>query len=195
MHFYRKKKITLAINKKLKKIHKKRCSYIEKQEEIKILLKNIYLDSNKYSIEDITQRKIYLQTKLDNQSATMSAMGLSIIVWFALELSRQALLAYASVDVDINSFVIPIFLPFFALGFCSWSSYYLGRLDKMYRIHNLIDFELAIIDSILEQHFSYSKIVNDIISSYADTLRSPLSSAEPLVLFNEKNQKFFHQFS
>lgn len=186
MNFFRKEKITTIVNKKLKKIQKKRYSYTEKQEQLKICLTKIYSDSNAYSIQDIIQRKIYLQTKLDNQNSTKGNMGLAIIVWLALEGSKQLLLVYTTVNFDRNSFFITMMVPFFALGFCSCSSYYLGRVDRNYRTYNLIDFELSIINSILEKHFHYLKTIDDITISYISTLFSTSSTDKPLVLFNEK---------
>lgn len=157
--------ITSEINRKLRNIDRSDKTYKEKQKELLSFLKQIYGNSGEYSIQDIVHRKAYLQSKLDSQNSVFVAAGLAIITWLILEIFIQ-IFQYASSDIASppniaahgSAAVIAVLLFW---GF----SRFLGRVDTKYRKYNLIDFELSIINDILDNEYPYENARKEIINT------------------------------
>ena len=158
-------KITDDIHKKLKKIEKDANTYAERQEQLRVCLKKIYGDMSSYSVEDIIRRKAYLESKLDSENSILANEGMAIFTWLALEGGKQCLLAASTKSFDWSQFFFTMLTPFLALIPCKPIAVYLGKVDTKYRKYNLIDFELKIINRILEKEYNYDGIVDDILIS------------------------------
>lgn len=169
-----KKSITNQIGKKLKEIDRSDATYTQKQESLKKLLSDIYSNAENVSLQDIIKRKAYLQSRLDSQNTILGTSGLAIIVWLVLEGGRALGLCFFEDYSNSFSQIIPILIaPFWALLVCWPISHWLGRVDTKYREYNLIDFELDIINAILEEHLHYKQAVNDIIKSRCKIAATP----------------------
>lgn len=155
----------LKKTKTLKGLKKRANTYTEEQKQLQVCLKKIYGDMSNYSVEDIIKRKAYLESKLDSENSILENTGLAIFVWLALEGGKQCLLAALTKSFDWSQLVVTVLAPFLALIFCIPIVISFGRVDTKYRKYNLIDFELKIINKILETEYNYDVIVEDILIS------------------------------
>lgn len=153
--------ITYEINRRLKYIHDSDISYEKKQDELQGFLVEIY---KKYDIQAIIKRKLYLQSKLDTQNSIWVNTGLAIIVWLALELMKKVAVFFLTDSSEMTDFLPVVITSFSAMLFCDFISHKLGRHDTKYRKYDLIDFELKIINEIIENNFHYNRITQDIIN-------------------------------
>ena len=154
--------ITYEINRKLKYIHDSDMSYKKKQYELKRFLKEIY---KKYDVEDVVERKLYLQSKLDSQNSIFGTIALAIIVWLALEAVKLVVTYFLTDSGSVADLLPVVIAPFFAMLIGYAVSHWLGRHDTKYRKYNLIDFELDIINEVLEKNFHYRKTIQNIINT------------------------------
>ena len=139
-------------------------SYTKKQEELRGCLKEIYGTADEYSIQDIVKRKAYLQSRLDSENSIMMTTGLAIIVWLALEAFKLSVLYYEDLATS-QTFWATLIAAFLAVISCAIVSCFMGRVDTTYLNYNLIDFELRIIDAILEEKFHYQDAITDIVNT------------------------------
>lgn len=158
-------KITDNIHKKLKKIEKDANTYAERQEQLRVCLKKIYGDMSNYSVEDIIERKAYLESKLDSENSIFANAGTAIFTWLALEGGKQFCFAATTGDYRFANLFLVIIPPFLAVIPMKGIAIYMGKTDTKYRKYNLIDFELRIINEILEKEYNYNGIVEDILIS------------------------------
>lgn len=149
--------ITSEINRKLRNIDRSDKTYKDKQKELLSFLKQIYGNSGEYSIQDIVHRKAYLQSKLDSQNSVFAAAGSAVVTWLILEVFTNT----ASIANVVVSFVAAVF----AVIFYDPVSRFLGRVDTKYRKYNLIDFELSIINDILDNEYPYENARKEIINT------------------------------
>ena len=165
--------ITNQINRKLKEIDHSAETYIKKQEYLKNYLKDIYGTSENTSLQNIIERKAYLQSQSEGQSTILWTISLAIIAWLALE-GGKILGSCFFEECSSWPQIIPIIIaPFWALLICIPVSGWLGKIGTKYREYNLIDFELDIINVILEEHLHYKQTVNDIIESRCKIAATP----------------------
>lgn len=156
----RKHYITKKVEEKLEEIEKLHITYEEKQGNLKELLKKTYGIAEEYSIQDIIERKLYLESMLEKESSILIGAFISImiglvtkiveIVWKPNQLLGIAGFGLQAIVVILMMYIIAKLL---------------GVIDTKYRKYNLIDFELKIINKILETEYNYDGIVEDILIS------------------------------
>lgn len=152
------------IGKKIKELSKHTTSYTKKQKELRDYLKEIYGTADEYSIQDILERKAVLQSKLDSENSILMTTGLAVIVWLALEAFKLSILYYEDL-ATLQTFWATVIAAFLAVIACAVVSCFMGRVDTKYRKYNLTDFELRIIDAILEEKFHYQDTITDIVNT------------------------------
>lgn len=174
----KKDKITKHINGELKKLNKKKLEFNEKQDEIYNLLIKIYGKNGKnikrninYNCDDFVKRKSYIQTCLDTENSILGALGLGVISWFSTETIYEAITQIYNGEYKCFGIMKPFVAAIICLIISQVASWYLGRWDRLYRKYNLIDFELNIIDSILEKESNYTVNVENIVESHFSTIR------------------------
>lgn len=177
----KRKLITNKIYKKLKELDRSTATDMKKQDDLKKFLQDIYGTPGELSVQDMIDRKVYLQSMLDSQNYILSTIGLAIIVWLALEGGKQLGLSLVG-NSSFHDFFAILIAPFWALLICWPASHWLARTDTKYRKYNLIDFELEIIDSILEKELHYEQIKDDIIKSRFQQTMTLLEEKEAAML-------------
>lgn len=155
----------LKKTKTLKGLKKRANTYTEEQKQLQVCLKKIYGDMSNYSVEDIIKRKAYLESKLDSENSIFANAGMAIITWFLLESGKQFCFAATTDDYRFANLFLVIIPPFLAVIPMKGIAIYMGKTDTKYRKYNLIDFELRIINEILEKEYNYNGIVEDILIS------------------------------
>lgn len=163
-------KISNNLYRKLREIDKSCDTFSDRYCHMKDILLSFYGDSSKYSIDDIMQRKIYLETEMENKSTCFSSLAISFFVWglceYIADLPRISFTSlydfWNQVWTILQQNIVPaIFLIFLSIVVAK----VLCRQDTLYRKYNLIDFELKIINRILEKEYNYDGVVEDILIS------------------------------
>lgn len=147
--------------------HNRASTFTEKQSFVKKMLSNIYRDGNNYSLDDILERKIYLETKLDNKDQMLSSLALTFFTWCFCEYAIELIKNLSTPLTELIRELSPILIVATALILISyWITKFLCRQDTLYRKYNLHELELQIINAIIQKEYNYKNFVDSIVALY-----------------------------
>lgn len=162
-------KIANRVYAELKKFDKRNpaSTFAEKQSFVKEMLLKIYGDRSNYSLDDILERKKYLETKLDNKDQMLSALALTFFTWCLCEYTIELIQNSSAFLTKLVRVLIPILFVAIALILAShWIAQFLCRQDTLYRKYNLQELELMIINKIIHEEYNYDNFKDSVVDLY-----------------------------
>lgn len=162
--------ITKQVNRMIKRGEKEKCGFHPRYQTISDEIRQIYQTA---TIEEIVERKHYLEHCIDYPSAIFTNLVLAVISWSLIELFSPLLVGlelasiytYAIKIVAIVAF--SMIYSFFIAAICTPN-------DRLYLSYDLKDMELALINAILEHELHNDWTADQIVES-----RHPNKAAEP----------------
>lgn len=157
-------RITKEINKLLQKVEKDSKNTEYKQKVIRIYneLNFIY---EKAKIDEIIERKHYIENCMDNAYSTFVTLALSTISWYFIEIISEMVNSsiFSGFIISILKILITAIL---AISAYVYFSAKISKKSRLYLKFNLKNVELESIDLILKHEFEYQKYINDISENY-----------------------------